>query len=628
MFRNSRYKNKVENRQKILKNIKEQFDDTTVDELETKLRTFKAEMGAKEQEARQSKTKLEREKNNYEDLNKKLKDLECKQTALMAQIAQQQDLFAEKADYIRVMCRQLNIEITFDLNNDNDGAEKLAKQAETGIVAEEKRIEKLQKDNDQAQTAHEQHITEMQNKKVSIEATLKMNREQLKEFTSEHSTLTTAIEKIELEATKQDDVAQRIRQLQEKSDNPAEREALERMRDTILVNQTQSAEVNTEIEKLDDQIGVLSKNATVLAQIDAKAKQLEKNEQDIRRFRNKHADYLAELLNGEAIERNYKQRVEQVNQRKRTEIDRIEKEMRINDNKLSECLHSHKIKKQELTRLETRATELADKIYESCQSMPYAEVLAETKENAAKAQMEHSAFQSAKLFYKDYIEKIRKKPCCPLCHKDLNGNEADDLNEELNGQIESLPAKIRRTEQAFKETNEKLETLLTLQSIVEEVESLRVNRIPTLKRELGDIETKRATAQTEKTKLEKSLEQPKQHIEIGQRMVGDMSLLDDALREAERTRNDVNQLKATLPEIGGDGLSLDDAQVKRKSLSDQKRKIDAETRSTEQNLKSAEDKLGRLQKVNKRRFKLLIPHKLLLIFEKKTILIIGCISEL
>lgn len=559
------------------------------------MRLFKTEMSSKEQELTESKSNLERDKVRCDGINREAQEMDRQLTTLIAHSEQQQETYDEKARYIREICERLNIPITFDLGNDNKRAEAVAKQAETAVVGEEKKVDELQKKHDQTQTTHEQRITELRNKKVTIETALKGKREQSKQLEADVTQHKEAISIIEQRASKQKDVTNMIDKLQKTFNDAKNNEMIDKMQDHLMVNHTRSAELNAAIENLDDQISVLSKNATILAQVNAKEKQMEKYENDIRRIRNKHADNLEELLNGEKIEKNYKQRVEQESQRLRTEIDRIEKEMRTNDNQLSECLHSHKSKKHELSRLEAKLRELKDKIYENCQSTPFAEVLAETKENAAKAQMEHSALQSAKAFYKDYIDKMRKKPCCPLCHKDLDGNEVEDLNDELNVQIDSLPSKIRQTEQAFKETNEKLERLLALQPAVESVNTIRDESIPSLERELVDIEKKRLVAQTQKTKLEKSLEQPKERIEIAQRMVGDMSLLDDSLREGERVRNELLQLKATLPATSSRQLSLEEAQARRKTQSDEKKQLDADTRRMENDLKEEQKKRDRMQ---------------------------------
>lgn len=580
----------------MLKNIKNRFDNT-IDELETKMLLFKTEMSSKEQELIESKSNLERDNVRCDVINRDAQEIDRQLTTLFAHSEQQQEAYDEKARYIRDICERLNIPISFDLGNDNKRAEAVAKQAETAVVGEEKKVDQLHKNNDQTQTTHEQRITELRNKKVTIETALKGKRDQWKQLKEDVTKHTEAIAIIERHASKQKDVTEKIEALQKKFDDPKVTQYIDTTQDHLLVNHTRSAELNAEIESLDEQISVLSKHATILAQVNAKEKQMEKYENDIRRIRNKHADNLDELLNGEKIEKNYKQRVEQESQRLRTEIDRIEKEMRINDNQLSECLHSHKSKKHELSRLEAKLREMKDKIYENCQSTPFAEVLAETKENAAKAQMEHSALQSAKAFYKDYIDKMRKKPCCPLCHKDLNGNEVEDLNDELNVQIDSLPSKIRQTEQTFKETNEKLERLLALQPAVESVNTIRDDSIPLLERELVDIDKKRALAQTQKTKLEKSLEQPKERIEIAQRMVGDMSLLDDSLREGERVRNELLQLKVTLPGTSSRQLSLEDAQARRKALSDEKKQLDGETRKMENDLKEEQKRRTRMQQV-------------------------------
>lgn len=590
-----RYDNKKENRQKLLANIKTRLDDT-IDELETKLRLFKSEMSSKVHKLADTKSELGQANVRSDGIDRQSQELDRALAGLIAQSEQQQETYEDKARYIREMCVLLNIPITFDLGNDNDRAEELAKQAEAAVANEEKKFDELQKKHDQTQTAHENRLTELRKKQTKIETELSGNREQLKQLRVEQAKQEALVKTIEEHASKLIGMSQRIESLQKNFDNSIATQNIDTWNNEIMVNHTRIAELNVSIDGLDEQIDVLSKNAAVMAQVEAKEKQMEKYESDIRRIRNKNATKLSELFNGEKIEKNYKQRIEQECLRLRTEIDRIEKERRANESQLSGFTHCHKTKKEEKTRMEARLRDLNEQIYESCHSTPFAEVLAETKENATKTQMEHNKFKAMEELNKDYISRIKSEACCPLCSKALVGNEVHTLNDDLESQIVTLPAKIRQRELESRELNAKLETLLALQPAVESVKTMSEETIPSLERELAEIEKKRSLAQAQETKLKKSLEQPQQSIEIAQSMVGDMSLLDDSLRESDRVRLELQQLKATLPVNRGSGLSLSDAQDQRKRLSEEKRTLEVETRQKEEELKREQHNRNEAQK--------------------------------
>lgn len=143
-----------------------------------------------------------------------------------------------------------------------------------------------------------------------------------------------------------------------------------------------------------------------------------------------------------------------------------------------------------------------------------------------------------------YINNMKSMPCCPLCHKDMNGNEVDVLTTELNDKIDLLPEDIKVAEQNVKKENSKLEKLLGLQSSVERLEHMRTAKLPKAKSELANLEQRLAGAQEALRTNERAIEDPRAKATICPSMLGDMSILDDALSYVERSEKELEKLRA------------------------------------------------------------------------------------
>lgn len=174
-----------------------------------------------------------------------------------------------------------------------------------------------------------------------------------------------------------------------------------------------------------------------------------------------------------------------------------------------------------------------------------------------------------------YIKNMEEQPCCPLCHKDMNANEVDNLTGELNDQIHMFPQNIERSERELKEETKKLEKLLGMQSSVERVEELKSVLLPKVKDEIKDFESKLTTFQEKLKQSQRSIVEPKEKKEIVGKMVGDMALLDVAIKNAKQARKDLEPLKSSLPSSDGQNdNNLDSLQKKRKELTDQMKVLD------------------------------------------------------
>lgn len=187
-------------------------------------------------------------------------------------------------------------------------------------------------------------------------------------------------------------------------------------------------------------------------------------------------------------------------------------------------------------------------------------------------------------------------PCCPLCHKDLAGNEARHLTAELNEKIENLPMNIEQSGKLFKEENSKLETLLGLRSSKERIDKLESELIPKFKEDIKKLDKDLAAAKDEIKKTDPELKEVKERHALAQSMVGDMSMLDGAISDVEQIRHDLKPMEETIAASGGQNdTNLEDLQKQRKELTEREKFLSKEIARKEKILADKMEELHKLQ---------------------------------
>lgn len=150
-----------------------------------------------------------------------------------------------------------------------------------------------------------------------------------------------------------------------------------------------------------------------------------------------------------------------------------------------------------------------------------------------------------------------EQPHCPLCQKDLVRDEVDDLLHELQSKIDALPENIERSENSLLESRSKLEKLLGMQASVERVEQIKNDLLPRLKEELKKIETDLVANQDKSKKASAEAEEPRNKMALITPMIGDLSILDEILRDIEQTRGELEPLRRNLPSLGSGSADCD-----------------------------------------------------------------------
>mgnify|MGYP004590676737 CR=1 FL=1 len=168
-----------------------------------------------------------------------------------------------------------------------------------------------------------------------------------------------------------------------------------------------------------------------------------------------------------------------------------------------------------------------------------------------------------------------------------------DVTTELSDEIHQLPENIQRTENLLKLEQKKYENLLQLKPIIDKVKVLEKD-IPQRKNDLKNIQKQLADCLQENEAMQMLLSEPTGNMEIANTMMGDMSLLDEAIKEVKRIIEDVENLKQKLPHGSDNSESIDDVQLEKSTVAAE---MEAERRELETIQKDFENSVEAINKL-------------------------------
>lgn len=576
-------------------NIKMLFEGSR-EELEQEISDFGQKMLEKRQRRNVLDKKLVVLRQEEKTLQKNFTDLDKKRILLMQQRQKEQECISKRAEQLKILCQQLGITLTEDLEFQIDSVPRVMEKVENSLLNKECSITESVAQTDKEDSERQLEIDTQRVELTKVEEGI-VTYEKQKTLNEKELTMTTKeIAEIETSARRIKILSENIERLMKMMDEMNGKCNQETMRADIAENKTRIVKLQEQFRELDERLTKLNTMSKLTAEITLKQKELEKKEQDVRRVKGKHTDNFKKLLS-RPVEFNYKRAMQLCSEKLRDNI----KELNAKSNKLQleqqSCEIKRKTLKAELLKLEKELEESKEKVYEACHAATYEDTLAKSKTTMAKYQLEHGALLSAEAMYKKYIEKVTEEPCCPLCHKDMSDNEASDMTMELSDEISRLPENIKRTEKLLKAEQKKYENLLHIKSVVETVTKLEAD-IPKKKKELTTIEEKLAKCVEERESLQLLLAEPTTSLELADSMMGDVSLLDEAMKEITRLKNDIAQLNTKLPADFESDVNIEELQMIKAGVSEE---LDTERYTLEEKQANLEKIVNALNKMQEQK---------------------------
>ncbi|XP_059608806.1 DNA repair protein RAD50 [Phlebotomus argentipes] len=573
-------KNKKEHREALAKNIKEEFEGG-LEVLEVEIVNFDRRMQAKRDELMNLETRWASVRGEEDELKKGITQIQINSRLMMEKITQEQNLSADRARNAKKLTEMLRIVVTQDLENSNEAVEEILPKIDDGIHAKGVATEEMHSKHERAEEAAQKAIDDLRSGIAKLESEIEGKNRQMQEKRSDQEKIQREIDDVERSQAQLKDleveiarVAKDLENLREKVNEEETKREIDELKATLSGKQKS-------FDELDEEIHFLSTIASSAAGIAAKEKQLEEREQEAKRIRNKHAEALKDFF-PQGITGNFRRSVTEVQEKLQREIQESNAKILTEQKRVAQLEANRKSQMEELKRLQAELTASEEEIYQLCHTTPYEEVVKRLREQIDKSQLEHGSLKSSESLYKIYIEKMKETPCCPLCHKDMQSDEVENLSSELKEEIQGIPKKADKTDVQLKQLRKKYDALMALKPVTEKLERLR-QEIP------GKEEALKSTVQTLSEvitaieDLEMTLLEPEEKLKVASNLVGDMSILDDVMRLTSRLQSELECAKEKLPSRTPK-WDMEDAQLEKSALS-------AELKETRKLLESKESVL-------------------------------------
>lgn len=420
-------------------NLKTLLDcDTT--ELENQIKSFKDTQKKNEAELQILNEKRERFVTEEKDLYSKNIRAQAELANYSESLGQLQDLQSKRDEDIKLLAEQLDLPLAANVDSQLMSPDDLTtsiNRIEQGIAGREEALSEYKRDKDAKDVDYQKQIDKTRDEKTSIDTNLKVQRQRIHTISDEQRGKRKDIQAIEMSVPMLNKLIKEITTAEQELDNFKAGINVEELEDERTLAELEKNELESKLEGLEKDIEVLDSISKVSNDRDTKRAELAQNESDFERTKNKHLSTLKHLFPSKTVDRNYKNAVQARDQELKSEIESITSatnEARMKKTRL-QTQRAHLIEEQKKKQKEL--AEINEKIDGMCDGRNYLDLLASQKEKVEKLTMDLAYHQSSEAMFKHYKEDIDQRPFCPLCHKNLDANEGDDLKGLL---IASCPS--------------------------------------------------------------------------------------------------------------------------------------------------------------------------------------------
>lgn len=538
-----------------IENTKEKIKtllDGSVTEIEQQLISFKETQKANEEKLTTLKKECQDAVMEEKKYSASVLEAKSKMEQISTHMGNKQDLEAKLLKAVKKLSSDLNIPLEEDADTQLLTADDFTSsidKIQQGIEGNEKALSDLKSKGDEKDRLCQREIDQTREKKTTIETNIKTQRNQLSKLNQDKQEMEKEISSIESSMPRFNQLIAQIASTEQELTKIKSSVNLEELEDQKTVIAVEKSEIEEKLAAVDAERETLQSISGVTTELNVKEKDLLGHKQDFDRFKNKNSSKLKELFPGKSIDRNYKNVVQELSdelkasvQRTKTDLQKAQMEKNRLHTERNHIQNQHKIKSDEIN-------ETKEKIERICDGKDFEDFRASQKEKVEKLHMDLAIFKSSDKLYKRYIDDIEQTPCCPLCHKNLESNESNDLQDEIKEQIRKLPSRIAETEKKLKQESKKFDELNGLQSAHENFGKLKKD-VQQSQDNLKRVKEQYELVESSINDLEMLLLEPEEKLEtISSTFFTDMCRLDELSRTIAAKDEEIHKLKSKLPDV-------------------------------------------------------------------------------
>jgi DNA repair protein RAD50 len=452
------------------------------------------------------------------------------------QLSTEKKIFAKRERDVHDICDLLAIRFKKEVDSSQ------LNDIKASISQQDQAVKAMALDHDEIDQQLQDQIDSIREAKTKIETELTATRNLFEQKTEEQKRVDNELMKIGELNNSLATIMANIEQLNKK----LEKNNIAELRQSSTVKKENIERLQPQLDKLDEDIGILSSLSEITGKLELNGKNLLAKEAEFQRLKLKNADHMKTLFDAKPVESNFKQHVQNVYGILNQEINSLQKDMEKKQALATECETKRVALKDQLSCKECELAKAEEEINDICKGNCYEDLLENAKEEAAKLTLEVAASENLKVINELYISKIQETPCCPLCANPMAAHGVDQLKQKLADEIRDLPDKLRRVRWNLEIEQKNCDKLMAVGAQIEKAAKLK-ETIPQLKTSLRTVEEGVSNASIAVKNYELQLTEAKQKQQMVNLMLGDMSLMDEIMRNTLELKHEVEDLQQKLP---------------------------------------------------------------------------------
>ncbi|CAG9813727.1 unnamed protein product [Phaedon cochleariae] len=536
----------VDQQTTIKKNISYIFEGSDED-LTLKINSFQSEEASETKSIKNLEIKRKEVDNDTTKINNNIQ----RKQVLIGQLKEEQKQFNNKIEDSKNAIEKLRVNLEVDDLQElsrEDGVNELKKALKT----KEENFVTLMKQRDNEEKSLQTQIDEVREKCASTKQIISSKNTQKLECQKKLRTITSKLEELDSSDSQLKIVENKIENLQKTlsklKGSLNEEEKLHEI-DELKEDIEKKEQF---IEKLDREYRLLQQNFVTEQRLETENSSIVEKQSEINKIKSRHSNNFQKLYGDTLPERNFRKSVLEIQQRQDTKYKAATSKI----NKLEKDIHS---KEATLTHqeksLDKEQKNLAlnkRKFSELCKGRPFKEVLDESYTRKEKLQKDKGQYSSAKIMYEAFITKFEQEsPCCPVCQTDF-ANKKSNVNQivsQLKGKINRIPSQLIQISSDLKKEEEFYNKLQQLKPVNDEIELLTTKKIPELQEQISKLKEEIEDRSMELAAETVNLESPQELVDICQKVIADVTLLDQYTLDINKANSIIADLQEAIVKV-------------------------------------------------------------------------------
>ncbi|KAI5754699.1 hypothetical protein M8J77_010773 [Diaphorina citri] len=475
--------------------------------------------------------------------------------------------------------------------------EGLIKMSQTTIdkyLSDIKILERTFSDNENTKQAE---INALIVEKVELESKIKSFKQQIEGNKKDLTNVITQINEVNQSQSTLQVLQTKLNRVNSEIDQLSKSLDPDQLKNEIEAWIRQRNELEDELCVIDAEISILQAQNITLAEIKSLKNRKESKLADINLLKERH-DRAFHLLFDMIPEENFKNSLDKALSSITFDINRIQEDINAKEKHLYTLEANVSNSSKTLRDQKRTLAELMDRMELVLGSKPFEDELDRVTLELKREQEEVSMMTSTQYLFNSYIGKLEEnEPRCPLCTRFFESDySVPGLVNKLKTKIKEIPEQTNNKKTHIDQLCKQQRSLQELKPVYENIMKLQDTDIPSLRSKLVELEVNVIETKGELKKLKTALETPKTKEKTALSLQGDLTLLDQNIRELNTLQRELERQESKISGMRSTGVDLDQVLAQQKEKKNELNTFRSKIESGQPRLNSHNEKLQSLQK--------------------------------